>query len=172
MKHKFLLWVVVLLALLTLNPLMAMAQDDPVTVATATLDGAEASPDPTSDTETPSVVEALPTVPDPDPVADTEELMLFATLLAGAVEQTQYMGMVERNVTLIVIGALFCVAVFVLYRSVPAGSVRDKIGQEIVSAGGAVISGLKPIAKLTPTDIDDDVLDWLSAKLEARMLLP
>ncbi|MCU0464195.1 MAG: hypothetical protein MUF38_06460 [Anaerolineae bacterium] len=137
-------------------------------MATATLTEVESESGQTSDTETPSLVEALPTNPDPDPVADTEELMLFATLLAGAVEQTQYMGMVERNVTLIVIGALFCVAVFVLYRSVPTGAVRDKIGQEIVSSAGAVISGLKPVAKLTATDIDDDVLDWLSAKLEAR----
>lgn len=156
---------VALMALLLIPSLMMFAQEsEPVAFATAT----------TSDTSSPVVIpsetESLsvsPVLSDSDEIP-VETLSLFATLAGQMLERQQGASMTERNVTLVVIGIIVVCLGSWLYKSTPPGAIKDKIGNELLSTSGAVVNGLRPYAKLTPTDIDDNFLDYVYQRLEAR----
>ena len=103
------------------------------------------------------------------PPANITDDTISTALVNALFERLQNAGQTQLLITLFVIAVLVIPMSVMLYRSTPPGPVKNRLATEITAAAEAGLNGLKVAARLTPTDIDDDLLEWLSGKLQARL---
>ncbi len=105
----------------------------------------------------------------PPPVLGDDTSGVSAAIVDGLFERLQTASLIDKVITLVVFAVVVVTLSIMLYRSIPPGTLKDRIGREIYSGSDRTLAGLEQVAKLTPTDIDDDLVKRLREKLHAQL---
>lgn len=92
-----------------------------------------------------------------------------AALVDKLFDRLQAASQTQIIVTLLVFAVVVIPMAFFLYKSTPPGAVKDRLGDEIKTSMESALQGLGRMAKLTPTDIDDKLLEHIRDQLQKRL---